>query len=93
MSYEIYHSSVSSVVESIEKLVESKELEISHNDFEREITFGGAEGRLRPSVGETKRISLELLKADGAYTGKYLHAQLYGRDSVSKPYELNMYIS
>lgn len=67
-----------------------KGYDVSPDDIHSQIVCGGTYNRLRPSVGETHRFTLELLTPSGRVSKKCLHIQIYGTPSA---YELNSYIS
>lgn len=89
-NYEIYHRSTTDALNTVLKYVGKKGYTVDQDEWDMEVTTGGASGRARPSVGKTNKFNVSLLK-NGKKTRKQIHFQIYGMSSGK--YELNMYIS
>jgi hypothetical protein len=84
--YEIYHKTYSSAVSEMVKFAEKNGFTIDEDDMFSSVTTGPG----KPSAGQTGP-NLILNKGD-KQSKKRLAAQVYGMDSGSHNFELNMYI-
>ena len=87
-SYELYHNTYSDAVQAAYAMAKKSGWEISDDDIDRIV----ATNTKKPSSGNTTKFSLPLYK-DGKESKKMLHVQVYNRETDSKTYELNTYIS
>jgi hypothetical protein len=84
-SYEVYHNTFSSAVQTALAYAESKGYTVNEDEWFNSI----ATGPKRPKEGDTNRYSLALYK-DGVEQRKTLNIQVYG---MGNKYELNAYIA
>ena len=90
--YVVLNNSYTDCVEEMKKFVDKNGYEISEDEMWQKVSVNSQ----RPSDGDTTRLDLELTPKAGTKVTrnkKYLHAQVFGRGTRSKNYELNMYIS
>lgn len=83
---EIYHDTFSSAVQLAKQKAEDKGYIVDEDDWFSKVNSGDG----KPSVGQTTKVSLGLLK-NGKETTEKLHIQVYGMEEGK--YELNYYIN
>jgi hypothetical protein len=89
--YEIYHKSFTGCAQEVLKYVKKLGYEVNEEEWESEVTLGGAGGgRARPGVGKTNKFFISLEK-NGKPTRRSIQFQVYGMDNGT--FELNMYIA
>lgn len=89
IAQDTYFETFSGAVQFARTAVESKGYEINSDSWFSEINVGNG----RPKEGKTNTFNVQLTK-NGKESRKLLHIQVYNRgNNISKPYELNFYIS
>lgn len=83
--FRIHHKSYTSAMQEAYAFAEKNGYSLIEDDVFQEVTIG----RGKPSVGETRKHSLLLMKGDKIQR-KALQVQVYGMESGT--YELNVYI-
>jgi hypothetical protein len=84
-SYQVYHDTFSSAVQTVAEYVEKKGFELNEEEWWREVSMGPR----KPSKDETNRYSLHIYK-DGKEQRKTCNFQVY---NMGNKYELNMYFN
>lgn len=92
-SYQIYHKTATDAAQTAKEYAEKQGFVVDEDDWNSEVAMGGRHGRLRPSAGKTHKFNVRLKTKSGKQTRKALHFQIYDRETSSRPYELNTYIT
>ena len=85
--YTLYHNSLTSAVQEIERYVQRKGYTLDDEEMAQEVGLGPR----RPSKGKTNKYHISLYK-HGKEQRKVLHFQVYNRGTSDNTYELNAYI-
>lgn len=84
-----YFDTFTGAAEEAARIAELEGYQIDEDDWFRQVGTGGRYTRSRPSVGDTHRFSIDLLKR-GKPSKKALHFQVY---NMGNKYELNAYVN
>ena len=89
-SYQVYHSSYSSAVQTAREYAEKNGYDVNEDDWFSQVNVGPG----KPNEGSTTKHIIGLfVKKTGKESKKTLSFQVYDRGTTGNPYELNAYIS
>ena len=87
--YTLYHNSLTSAVQEVEKYIEKQGYTYDDEDMAQEVGLGPK----KPSEGKTNSYHLPLYR-NGKKVRQYAHFQVYNRgNKIGNNMELNVYIS
>lgn len=86
--YTLYHDSLTSAVQEIERYVQRKGYTLDEDEMAQEVALGPR----KPSKGKTNKYNINLYK-HGKEQRKALHFKVYNRGTHDNKYELTAHIS